>query len=90
MSAVNDLRILVEMAASIERHGCGLFVVSALDLYMKTERGKIVGKTLAGISAKLYRAESENTQLRTIVENLRNDMDRANEEILRLEGMVVK
>lgn len=89
MTAVNDLRILTEMADEIERGG---FVSLPMSLVrcISTQHGKATAKALVDAVRAVYAAKNEVNVLRDEVEHLRNDMDRASEEILRLERLVGK
>lgn len=89
MTAVNDLRILADMADEIKKHGFVALPASLVSC-ISTQRGKATATALIDAARDVYRAKEEVQMLRASVEHLRNDMDRASAEILRLEGMVGK
>jgi hypothetical protein len=87
MSAVDDLRILWDMADEINRYGWTQ-LPSSLRGHIKTKRGQHVALVLEQTAQRLMASGHREAALQRQVDGLRNEMQRFTDQMLEMEKNV--
>jgi hypothetical protein len=84
MTAVDDLRILHEMAEEIATYR---FVsLPRSGSILKTKRGQYVGRILEDVARNALDARYEKQRLKATIDGLRDEMQRMTDQMLEMEN----